>query len=57
MGAISRDDVSTACPGFSLIRQYANSAAVDYNSWIESPKGRKLSAKLDKDVVLAEGTF
>ncbi|KAJ0109093.1 hypothetical protein N8I77_001783 [Diaporthe amygdali] len=27
----------------------------DYNSWIESPKGRKLSAKLDKDVVLAEG--
>ncbi|KAJ4415644.1 hypothetical protein N0V82_007205 [Gnomoniopsis sp. IMI 355080] len=27
----------------------------DYNSWVESAKGRKLSAKLDKDVVLAEG--
>lgn len=29
--------------------------AVDYNSWVESAKGRKLAAKLDKDVVLAEG--
>lgn len=29
---------------------------VDYNSWVESAKGRKLAAKLDKDVVLAEGT-
>lgn len=28
----------------------------DYNSWIESDKGRKLAASLDKDVVLAEGT-
>lgn len=27
----------------------------DYNSWVESAKGRKLTAKLDKDVVLAEG--
>ncbi|KAK4219718.1 Anp1-domain-containing protein [Rhypophila decipiens] len=27
----------------------------DYNSWIESDKGRKLQASLDKDVVLAEG--
>lgn len=34
---------------------HANPAVVDYNSWIESPKGRKLAAKLDKDVVLAEG--
>lgn len=34
---------------------HANAAVVDYNSWIESPKGRKLAAKLDKDVVLAEG--
>lgn len=32
-----------------------DSGAVDYNSWVESPKGRKLTAKLDKDVVLAEG--
>ncbi|GAB1315176.1 hypothetical protein MFIFM68171_05386 [Madurella fahalii] len=27
----------------------------DYNSWVESDKGRKLAAGLDKDVVLAEG--
>lgn len=27
----------------------------DYNSWVESDKGRKLSASLDRDVVLAEG--
>jgi hypothetical protein len=27
----------------------------DYNSWQESDTGRKLVAKLDKDVVLAEG--
>ena len=29
----------------------------DYNSWIESDKGRKLAASLDKDVILAEGIF
>ena len=28
---------------------------VDYNSWIESDKGRKLANSLDKDIVLAEG--
>ncbi|KAK4179890.1 family 62 putative glycosyltransferase [Triangularia setosa] len=27
----------------------------DYNSWVESDKGRALTKKLDKDVVLAEG--
>ncbi|GAO14328.1 uncharacterized protein UV8b_07490 [Ustilaginoidea virens] len=27
----------------------------DYNSWIESDKGRKLTASLDKDIILAEG--
>ncbi|KAK0720885.1 Anp1-domain-containing protein [Lasiosphaeris hirsuta] len=27
----------------------------DYNSWVESPKGLKLAASLDKDTVLAEG--
>lgn len=27
----------------------------DYNSWVESDKGRKLSHSLDRDVVLAEG--
>lgn len=29
--------------------------AVDYNSWIESDKGRKLRQKLDPNTVLAEG--
>lgn len=29
----------------------------DYNSWQESDKGLKLAASLDKDIVLAEGTF
>ncbi|KAK1255237.1 hypothetical protein MKX08_009232 [Trichoderma sp. CBMAI-0020] len=28
---------------------------VDYNSWVESDQGRKLTNSLDKDVVLAEG--
>jgi hypothetical protein len=28
---------------------------VDYNSWVESDKGRKLQASLDKDTILAEG--
>lgn len=27
----------------------------DYNSWQESETGKKLSASLDRDVVLAEG--
>ena len=27
----------------------------DYNSWVESSKGRRLAAGLNKDVVLAEG--
>ena len=27
----------------------------DYNSWVESDKGRKLAATLNKDIVLAEG--
>jgi hypothetical protein len=28
---------------------------VDYNSWVETDKSRKLLKTLDKDVVLAEG--
>lgn len=28
---------------------------VDYNSWIESDKGRRLRQKLDPDTILAEG--
>ena len=31
--------------------------AVDYNSWIESDTGRKLTDSLDKDIVLAEGSL
>lgn len=54
MDATSRDAVSSTSH-YHTEGPYANPAAVDYNSWIESPKGRKLSAKLDKDVVLAEG--
>lgn len=30
---------------------------VDYNSWVESKKGRKLTSTLDKDIVLAEGSL
>lgn len=33
----------------------ANLRTVDYNSWVESEKARKLTKKLDKDIVLAEG--
>lgn len=55
MDVISRADVS-AYTSIIPDRPLANLVTVDYNSWIESPKGRKLSAKLDKDVVLAEGT-
>lgn len=29
----------------------------DYNSWVESDKGRRLANSLDKDVVLAEGVY
>jgi len=34
----------------------ANGWTVDYNSWIESDKARKLAASLDKDVIIVEGT-
>lgn len=32
-----------------------SSFAVDYNSWIESDKGRRLRSRLDSNIVLAEG--
>lgn len=32
-----------------------NLQIVDYNSWVESDQGRKLTNSLDKDIVLAEG--
>lgn len=33
----------------------ANRILVDYNSWIESDKGRRLADSLPKDTILAEG--
>jgi hypothetical protein len=33
----------------------ANRILVDYNSWIESDKGRRLADTLPKDTILAEG--
>lgn len=32
-----------------------NNVIVDYNSWIESDKARKLASTLDKDTVIVEG--
>lgn len=39
----------------TLAKPVAYIDLVDYNSWVESDKGRKLANSLDKDVVLAEG--
>jgi hypothetical protein len=39
----------------TLTKTVAHIEIVDYNSWVESDKGRKLANSLDKDVVLAEG--
>jgi hypothetical protein len=30
---------------------------VDYNSWIETDKSRKLTSTLSKDIILAEGQY
>lgn len=54
MGAILKDDVRN--PFRKPLGHHTDYSTVDYNSWIESSKGRKLVAKLDNDVVLAEGT-
>ena len=56
MAKTLRENVSGACYMASL-DYMANSSLVDYNSWVESPKGLKLAASLNKDVVLAEGIF
>lgn len=37
------------------LEKLANFFTVDYNSWIESDKGRKLRETLDEDTILAEG--
>lgn len=56
MVVISKEDVSFS-PFSMVFVASANCLLVDYNSWIESDKGRKLAASLPKDVVLAEGAF
>lgn len=56
MVVISKEDVSFS-PFSMVFVASANCSLVDYNSWIESDKGRKLAASLPKDVVLAEGAF
>ena len=56
MGTILR--VVVCCKPFALRlihETHAYPSAVDYNSWIESDKGRRLRASLGPDVVLAEG--
>lgn len=52
--SISRDDVSLRQLE-RTITSYLYLRTVDYNSWIETDKGRKLANSLDKDIVLAEG--
>lgn len=51
----SKADVSSC--RLPVFNARANRLQVDYNSWVESNKGRRLAASLSKDVVLAEGTF
>lgn len=50
---ISKEDVG----GLHLVTtyDYADMDPVDYNSWIESDKAKKLAASLDKDTVIVEG--
>jgi hypothetical protein len=51
---ISKANVSLS-NSYHHVITIANKTPVDYNSWIESEKGLKLAASLDKDVILAEG--
>ena len=43
------------CILFYILSDILLTYAVDYNSWIESDKGRRLRANLDPNIVLAEG--
>lgn len=45
----------TQTPHFLHTVSPLTTPAVDYNSWVESERGLKLAASLDKDMVLAEG--
>jgi hypothetical protein len=48
--------MSVSLSDFSLLRNYLLTLfADDYNSWVESERGRKLAASLDKDDIIAEG--
>ncbi len=53
MALISR--VAVCVHGFKSYITFADFFLVDYNSWIESDKARRLRATLDPDTVLAEG--
>lgn len=55
MDATLKGDVSRTAP--HLLCVTTDKFAVDYNSWVESDKGRRLANSLDKDVVLAEGSL
>ena len=53
MAATSKADVRSAPAKHHS--QIANHITVDYNSWIDSDKARRLRQTLDPDTVLAEG--
>lgn len=40
---------------FNSLYSWLTRLTVDYNSWIESDKGRRLAESLPKDTILAEG--
>jgi hypothetical protein len=52
---ILRADVSVTILYLHGVQVANDQLIVDYNSWVESEKGLKLAAGLDKNVVLAEG--
>ena len=52
---ISRVAVCIPVTPGALRRLLTSSFLVDYNSWVESDKGRRLRASLDTDTILAEG--
>lgn len=53
MALISR--VAVCVHGFRRVITFADFVLVDYNSWIDSDKARRLRTTLDPDTVLAEG--
>lgn len=56
MAMISKEDVRLPV----LLKRWPSSmlnysSLVDYNSWVESDKARKLASTLDKDTIIVEG--